>query len=220
MKREANSREKKLIESYKNWAQKFDLQNQISSGLEFYYNQQVLFAKEKNLSLDGVFDLKSLEIYKKHNKRIKRWISLLDRGEIGISPNGNTDFSIVAPQGTNDDQLMMYNSLGWILIAGGIVLVALAITTIKVLYDELEYSNSRLEDCVKTNDDKFCSDPNSPTCQAWLKRKVDTGLNNTKTVIDQIKDMISGIGTAIKTGSEWGFMIAIPLIAWIILGKK
>jgi hypothetical protein len=211
-------------ESIKKRAALLSLQSELVSVRLYLVSVAVDFAKKNGISLISSAEiLKNAALVSVAVKRVWRWISWVQSGDLGLMINGN-DFDIAAPSGTNSDQILSYKNAGfgwvWVFAAG-----ALIASSIGGLISYLWSSNDDLETKAKLiqadADSKFCKNPGSPQCVAWLERKRLPDWKGATGMIERLTDQIASGATVVSGGLGKGLMLALPVLAiYFLWGRK
>lgn len=171
-----------------------------------------------HLPYNSEWDAK-LALLRKALNRSKRLIDAVASETLGIRFVGD-DIDIMAPAGMSDDEIAEYQTLGWILIAVGIVVVASVIAHSLWVQKQNEELRVKFNNLLYVADNKFCANPESNICKNWINRKKQENFTARKGTIEMLEDGIVSIGQTIKKGAGIGLMIAIPLLAWAYFGKR
>lgn len=156
------------------------------------------------------------------NARLSRVVAAVDAELLGVRFRPTGDFDILAPETMSSDELAQYNlnGFGWVLIAVGVVVVASAVAWIAWLRKE---NNELVEDynaLLAETDQRYCADPSSSTCRAWLARKSEVKYDQKQAATDDLVGQAKAIGKTILRGAQWGLIVAIPLLAWLLFGRR
>jgi hypothetical protein len=155
------------------------------------------------------------------NKRLSTGRRGVNQEKLGLQFFADGEVNIMAPASMPPEEVRYWKGLaGWPIIAIGIAIVVGVVGTIALLKSE----NARLKKKVNWQHDQlnenFCQDPGSSLCNAWEQRKKDSGYDREIGLSETLDDMAGQIGGALKKGSMWGLVIAIPLIAYMLLGRR
>lgn len=154
-------------------------------------------------------------------KQINAWIDYVESGRLAIRMQ-DADLHIVAPPNTNDDELLAYQKgLAWVGVAiGAVVLVAGAVIAyVATLKHRLNTNITRVERIRNDAHSRFCADPNSPVCAAWLKREKEQDYAQTQDAIGQIKKQLSEWGGTIAGGGKIGLAILLPIAGMFLISQ-
>lgn len=216
--RKANAKENKLFSKAKKLKSILTLKMDMTSLQILNYEIALDFAKQNKIDLIQPTN----EEYAAHIERRKKlgyltkWLEWVEEGKLAIRITGNDDFDILAPPDLTDDEIAAYKYptlSGWIGVAAlGILIVAGLISVIYLMMNDNDVLSQKLQNLLDIADAKFCSDPNSAMCQAWLQKKA-TDYDKRKGLIDQIKDAVSKAVAALGKATTSGVMIAIPILA-------
>jgi hypothetical protein len=106
---------------------------------------------------------------------------------------------------------------GFLLIAGGAVLVIGAVALASWIWNELDDCERELRIINGATDKVFCEQGTPETCAEWKAYKVEARIDERQKLAD---DIGSGLGAKLKTGAQWGIAIAIPLILLAFLWRR
>jgi len=98
----------------------------------------------------------------------------------------------------------------------GVVIVGAAIGASIWQYQKANALSKKYNDILKKTDDTLCSDKNSSLCKNWTQTKAKKNYVQNKTISDTLKSGISTVGK----GLQIGLLVALPLAAWLLFGKK
>ena len=186
------------------------------------------FAAERKLEppiwqMPGPFD--RLITLQKKVAVFRRLIQGVEDEKIGLQfTNGDIDI-VGAPSMTNDE-LQYWKGfsgpadMGWLLIAAGIVIVSTVIALVDAVLEEnknLHLQNNALLDDLNS---RYCQVPGSELCSAWLQRKEEKGYKKELSWAEEFQKAAAKVGSTLTTGAGWGIALAIPLLAWILIGKR
>lgn len=146
--------------------------------------------------------------------RAKRLIDAVENEKLGLR-FAHGDIDIMAPPDMTADQIAEYHLMGFVLIAVGVVVIAGIIATQIVWNNESLKQTDQFNRLLKTADNKYCADPASPTCAAWLNRKKAEGFKQKKNIIERIEGGIKGVVSSATSGLGIGIALAIPLAAYV-----
>lgn len=173
--------------------------------------------------MPGPFD--RLRILQKNVRVFRRLIQGVEEEKIGLQFR-NGDIDIVGPPTMTNDELQYWKGfsgpaeMGWLLIAAGILIVATAVAVIDALWNEandVKLQNNALLDDLNS---RYCQVPSSELCKAWLQRKEERGYKKELTLAEQFQKAAEKVGSTLTTGAGWGIALAIPLLAWMLIGKR
>jgi hypothetical protein len=182
------------------------------------------FGKERGLDLTARYSTlyRRAEKLSSINARLSIVVSAVEQERLGLRFRRNGDFDILAPPDMTDDELSRYqlSGFGWVIYVVGAVIVGAAVAWIALLRkDNLECVDDYNE-LLEEDDRRFCADPQSETCKLWLTRKAEKGYQPKQDAADSLIDQAKAIGKTLVKSAQWGLIIAIPLLAWMLFGRK
>lgn len=130
---------------------------------------------------------------------------------VKVSDSGG-DLDIVSPTA------MTFGAV-WIPIAIGAVVVAGIIARWAYLEKEVVEITNSYNGVISKADMALCADPDSSMCKSWKKKKQVGDYHKKQTLIDQVGTAVKKIGGAVATGTQWGILIALPVLAYALSRK-
>lgn len=156
-------------------------------------------------------------------KRLDQWIKWGEDGTLGIRLVDD-DIDLMASPDTTNEMVVEYQDptfSGWpLIITIGVVVVTAVVAYVALIKDELREVTREYNELVGAAQSRFCANPDSTTCRAWLKTKESSGFNRNEGTIAGIKRTLSGMVMEIGKGAGAGLLIAIPLLMVYFLTKK
>lgn len=169
---------------------------------------------------DGEKYLLEVKNFTKRDQRMQRTIAAVMTGRLGLRGSSSTpgDLDVMAPVGTNQDQLVDYYQMGaiaWIII--GIVVVYGLVTTLLREHEVANQTRYKYKPLHIKATKLLCSDPNSPQCAEWKAANESAEAELKKSDILRLEEGAKELLGNISSGSKIGAIIAVPLIAWILM---
>lgn len=156
----------------------------------------------------------------KRDQKMQSTIAAVMTGKLGLRESDSTpgDLDVMAPEGTNQDQLVDYYQMGaivWIVI--GIVIVYGLVTTLLREHEVANQTRYKYKPLHIKATKLLCSDPNSPQCAEWKAANKSADAELKKSDILRLEERARELLGNISSGSKIGAIIAVPLIAWILM---
>lgn len=178
------------------------------------------FCTSRNIPVSDVSDLDArLTQLANEWRRIKKAIDYVHNYDLGVRiTNGNID--IVAPANYTAEQIAAMGLSGWFLpILVGILVISGVGIKMLSLWEENDNLKNEYDTMIKASERRICEDPDSADCVAWKREKDETEYNKNKTLIDDIEESLTSVGTTIKKGLGVGALLAIPLLVFLVARK-
>jgi hypothetical protein len=209
-------------EGFKREAQAVELLNKALYHAVDLATMTETFAKERGQPIAAFQPLhKQAEKLSQIDTRLQMVVAAVELEKLGLRFRKDGDFDILAPSDMTDDELAKYKlGLGWIIMAVGVVVVGAAVAWIALLRKENHDLVEDYNELLEQTDNRYCVDPSSPTCVVWLKRKGERQYEKKQDAIEELTAKASQIGKTIVKGAQWGLVVAIPLLAWLLFGRK
>jgi hypothetical protein len=205
--------EKKKWASFVQLADRLNTESLIGGLHIRQYTIMMDFARDHNVQIASIAAEQKMQISIREGvQRLKKWISLVEHGTLGLSFDRG-DINIVAPPGTNEDEIAKYQFGGWFIFLAGVLIVGAIVAYTAQLRQQTRMLAERVEQIRHDAGSKFCSDKNSPICHAWLKRARERDYVDNESTIDKIKRNLTEAGQIIKTGFRGGLVLLIPVLA-------
>lgn len=160
-----------------------------------------------------------LDLSIKSVNRSNRLITGVENEKLGVRFTKD-DIDILAPKTMSEGEIEEYKQLGWIIIVVGVVVLAAGIAYTWWVTDENEKLKTEYNNILVASDQKFCADPNSAICKAWIERKNKENFAQKKSTIEKLESGITDFVDTAKKGVGAGLAVAIALIAFSWFGKK
>lgn len=138
-----------------------------------------------------------------------------ENGYLGIYFHDN-DFDVIEPS-TNITPSV--NGIGFppiVAAAIGVVSVVALIARWSYIEHKAVELDTTLKNTIKESDKLLCSDNKSEICQKWKEKKETTGIKREVTLAETITNGLDRAGH----GMSIGIAIAIPVLAYAMLGRK
>lgn len=130
--------------------------------------------------------------------------------DLGVRFKGG-DLDIMAFPGTTDDELIQYQGLGLVGIVIGVVIVSGAIAFGAHFFMESTKIAKRNKALERRNDELLTGE----ALEDWQEFKASPEYTDNQSLYDDMMEAADEAGDIIRTGSQWGIALAIPLALWM-----
>lgn len=168
-----------------------------------------MIAGEKGIEIPGLDDwLMGVQRQQAKEVRIARAIADVMTGRLGLRKSIQVpgDIDIMAPPGTNEDELSEY-SFGWVLIVVGVVVAVGVIAALWHEHTEAQKSRNFYRPLYQECNRRLAGDPE------WEAKKQSREWALRKTTWDRLEDGANKLMGGVKIG----LAIAIPLAALVLM---
>lgn len=211
----ATAKQKKLWRDYKRNVENIDLRCQANAVRVQMCYAALDFGNRNNLPI--AFDTQAFDkhfMLVRAVNRAKRLIDAVESEKLGLRFT-HGDIDIMAPPDMTADEIAEFQMMGFVLIAVGVVVIAGIIATQIIWNNESLKLTDEYNHLLEQSDNKYCADPASPTCAAWLNRKKAEGFKPKKNIIERLESGIKAVASSATSGLGIGIALAIPLAAYI-----